>query len=587
MKLTKEQILKTFKEKVKKITTSGLYKSILKANKTNIEGILKDKLEILIEEFYTRKNREEYYQEILDALMEIPPKNPSVLHWYIKSFLNLDIPRKQFCRKHVSPFKFISDMFFEKVWNSIAFANRTGGKTTNAAVLNHLDMVFKPRCEIISAGSVKDQADRCYRYFLDFHLDNQYLDDLPMTDPTRSRTIYKNRSLLEVITGTIKSFNGPHPQKVRIDEVELMDWDVLQAGMSMSKSVKTREGKVFRAQMCLTSTRKTDTGTMQRLLDDAKKDTRQFGGQKIYQWCIWEIMEKCTRECKNDKVYGDCPIYQNEVFSCKGRAKKCSGYYFIDDVINKVFSMDKDTWEIEWLNMRPSKQVYVYGDYWDRKLHYIDRKELTGDIIVVGGIDFGSSPGHPFVYKEFLCDCTAFKRAVEESEVEGGIIRTKIKFYLSYEYRSGAATMETHADKIKQSPNFSPDIPIFADPSAKQARIDLEELYEVPTIPADNAVQEGIEKVRGHLQEIKGETNYYIFNDYFNCDEFEMIGTDREFEVYKYARFKDGKINNQEPVKMNDHGMDVDRYVISSSIPYIKEMFTPVFEEIEGDGYWS
>ena len=66
-----------------------------------------------------------------------------------------------------------------------------------------------------------------------------------------------------------------------------------------------------------------------------------------------------------------------------------------------------------------------------------------------------------------------------------------------------------------------------------------------------------------------------------------MIGTDREFEIYKYARFKDGKVNKQEPVKMNDHGMDVDRYVISSSIPYIKEIFTPVFEDIDGEGYWG
>ena len=65
-----------------------------------------------------------------------------------------------------------------------------------------------------------------------------------------------------------------------------------------------------------------------------------------------------------------------------------------------------------------------------------------------------------------------------------------------------------------------------------------------------------------------------------------MMGSVGEFEAYKYTRTKDGKPNKKEPQKMYDHGMDVDRYVISSSIPYFKEQFMPLYEEIEGE-FWG
>src|SRR4030042_175516 len=99
------------------------------------------------------------------------------------------IPRKRFCRMHVSPFAFVCDMFFENVRNSIAFASRTGGKTLNISILNHLDMAFKPQCEITSAGSTITQAGKMYQYFTQFHSQNHYLNDLLFKDPTKSKSV--------------------------------------------------------------------------------------------------------------------------------------------------------------------------------------------------------------------------------------------------------------------------------------------------------------------------------------------------------------------------------------------------------------
>jgi len=327
---------------------------------------------------------------------------------------------------------------------------------------------------------------------------------------------------------------------------------------------------------------------MQRLLDLAAADKRKVGGFKIYNWCIWEVLERCDRECKADKKYGDCVIWE----VCKGKAHRCNedGFYQIDDFIDKVMLLDKDTLDTQWFNKRPSKQIFVYGDYWNREKHMISRFDFdmsSQNIIVIGGIDFGSSPGHPFVYKEFICDCTEFKKEAESLNYSDQEIRNKITFYLNYEYRSGSDTLEAHANKIKKSPHWQPEMLIFADPSAKQERVDLESIYGIRTIEANNAVVSGIDNVRSHLQFRGGMAHYYIFNDYFDASDVGLVGTDVEFESYKFRRTKEGKINPKEPEKINDHGMDIDRYVISTSTVYLKEVFMPLYESIDEEEWFE
>ncbi|KKK67881.1 hypothetical protein LCGC14_2949660, partial [marine sediment metagenome] len=56
-------------------------------------------------------------------------------------------------------------------------------------------------------------------------------------------------------------------------EVELMDWEVLQEGLSMSISRDDglgNENSVIMGQNTFLSTRKYDSGTFQRLLDQAQ-----------------------------------------------------------------------------------------------------------------------------------------------------------------------------------------------------------------------------------------------------------------------------------------------------------------------------
>lgn len=545
----------------------------------------------MLNEWKDRKYRQRNIHPILFEHLKIHGiQDEEVLWWYIWEFLGYKIPREDICKKynpdyekfdypHRAPFDYVKDMFFEVVRNSIAFANRTGGKTSNVAILNHLDMCFKGDCEVASAGSTLDQASKVYRYFTVMHR-HPVIADLCERPPMKAKTEYKNGSLLEVVTGSVKGLNSPHPQKARIDEVELMEYDVLQEGLSMSVS----KGEIM-GQNTFLSTRKWDTGTFQRLLDESLET-----GMEIYCWCIWEVLEKCTRECRGDEKYGDCPIFD----ICKGIAHNCSGYYQLDDWIDKARMINKDTLEAQWLNMRPSQNILVYGDFWNENLHIIEDSEFEPEsdrVVVVSAIDFGSSPGHDWVYQKAWVDYTDLFRAIEDTD-PGKELYYQLTFYIFYEYRAGKGTTFQHAEKIKNSPHYKKDEVIFADPSAKQSRIDLLTLYNIDTWSAINAVEAGIELVRDHLEPYidyadgaKEKAHYYIIDGHFDCED-DLDSTKKEFGKYKYAKTLDGKVNRKKPLEMFDHGLDTTRYIIQSTYEIIPRLVLPPSEVIEREGFW-
>jgi len=553
---------------------------------------------------------ENYRKELLDVYLENGIHEDECLHFYIRCFLGWTIPREARCKKagHCAPFKFISDLFFERVRSAIVMANRTGGKTLSLAILNHLNMAFKTGCEVASAGAVRAQAGKMHEHFEKFHIRSsesgmgEMFNEIfiPKYKPiTMTKAVYNNGSKIEIVTGTMTGLNSPHPQKAVFDEVELMSWDVINQGFSMCKSTPQ-----IKSQNVFASTRKRADGTFERLMNMAKKTPwpEYILGYGIYSWCIWEVLEKCTRKCKGDPVYKDCPILP----ICKGRAKKLNGWYSIDDFILKyIGGMDKDVLESEWLCLKPARRALVYGDHWNRERNWLesyrDEEDNDGnitridlkakrfsnrDIIYLAGIDFGGTKSSPFVFKLYAVDVTEFKKEVEEI-LETEIIKVKPTFYLIYEYR-GVGTTEEHADKIKEHPRFSDIIAIFADPSAKQSRTDLEGLYSIDTYEANNDREAGIDIVKAHLWSPGGGANYFIFDDYLDCEDEDLIGTDMEFERYRHDLDMDGRPKRgvNAILKQDDHGMDVDRYVILTGIPFLRDMFTPLEETIRGDGYW-
>lgn len=486
------------------------------------------------------------------ALKHLPKNHPDrirlendELHEFVTCAYGCNIPRKVITPGHRAPFDFIADLFFERVKNALGFANRSGGKTMGVAILNHLDMLFKPHCEIASAGAVLDQANKCYRYFTEFcestwfkkHSANfEKVTKRPFLEKNiQSYTKFGNGAILEIITGTDKGLRGPHPNKARFDEIDIMEWPTLQTGLSMAISDDEHH---IRGQNVFTSTRQKSHGSMQKLLDEAV--TR---GIEVYQWDIWEAVSKCKRRCVNDPIQGSCPIYT----FCKGRAHHCDGFYAIDDFIDRVRLLDRIAFETEWENKRPSKEKLVYHMFDNSKHIMTPRRlqQLFGHQYPprhwhrTSAIDFGSSPGHPFVYTK-LCQLP------------------NNAWLVFFEHHAEQRLLRDHASAIKSSPYYSGSDYCFADWDA-QDRLELRE-YGVGTKQAVKDVSPGIDYVSSLLAGFppREEPMLYVW--------YECSLAIKEFGLYQWPVKSNGEIDRSgKPEKKNDNSMDTVRYALYSN----------------------
>lgn len=333
--------------------------------------------------------------------------------------------------------------------------------------------------------------------------------------------------------------NSGHPAKVRIDEVELLDWDVLQEGLSMSQS----KGSV-RGQDILMSTRKYRSGTMQRLLDEAP--SRRM---KVYSFCIWDVIERCDRECVDDPLHGTCPIQDK----CQGKAHGGSGWYKIDDVISKSLNLSKSTFEAQWENKRPSDAPLVYSDYWDSNLNVLSwdpdgvhktfaevfgEDSIPKDWLRLAGIDYGAR----FVFLPVAYNA-------------------RWDTYIVYDeyFHEGERLLKDHATRIREWRDY-PILKLpFDDPAAKQDRLELRS-YGVK-LPKESlavkAILPGVDRVKSFLQvnSVTGRPKLYVMSD---CTR-----TIWEFENWCKEANKDGTLKD-EPEDANNDCMDALRYVIYS-----------------------
>jgi len=494
-----------------------------------------------------------------------PPSTDDELHEFIQIAYNANIPRKAIEPGHRAPFEFIADLFFERTRNALAFANRSGGKTFGVAILNHLDLLFKSGCEIASAGAVKAQAKKAYGYLQDFMQMPWFISFCEKFAEVTGRpfvkkeiqeeTSYANGSKLEIITGTEKGLRSPHPHKARIDEIDLIEWEILQTALSMAHSSKA---KGIVGQNVFTSTRQLQNGSMQRMLDEASNK-----GIEIYEWNVWEMVERCTRRCFADPEHGDCPVYT----FCKGKAHGSAGFFPIEDFIDKVRLIDRERFEVEWLNKRPSREKLVYSMF-DNGRHVMTRKKLYEMTRChhpqitwprVGGMDFGSSPGHPFVY-------------LKVTQMPTGA------WLVFFEYVAEQRLIRDHANAVKRSPFWTRSEPIYADWSA-QDRLELKALG-VPTKQAHKDVLMGIDHVSSLLRGFPPaeEPMLYVWED---CKHVLS-----EFGSYRWPTYADGRVDRTgKPMKVDDHCLAPDTLVCTRGHGWVEiqtldgkdgEILTPV-----------
>lgn len=462
---------------------------------------------------------------------------------FISDNFGIEIPRERICDKHQAPFDFVADVFFEEVASVIAVANRNGGKTMNFALLDVINSYLHDKCETATVGAIEDQAKKCYRYFKDW-VNNIPIFASQVIASLQSETTWKNGSLVQILIGTIRGVNSPHPNKAFLDEVELMAWNIIQEAFSMAKSSDDIMG-----QTIITSTRKFAFGSMERLL--AESIQRGF---KVYKWCIWETVEPYPEDdldmCKEiSKLFPDMP---QKVFT------KTDGYYKWADVISKRKKIDDDIWDSQWLCLKPSSAALVYPQM-DQTVHVKPLKPDTGTTVELSE-DFGFAAGHANAVGFWQVKPSGIKWMIDEIWVEGktddeimDLVEDKL-VELGFILPRYAAKK----DREKYRDHFNRVVEAWYCPPEEPSKIVLRQRRGYTVLsqndPDNRKVINGTPLVRKDL------ADKVLFFDP------KCKGTIGEMGMYPNKMRADGTILD-EPAKKYDNGPDMVRYFYINRFP--------------------
>lgn len=197
------------------------------------------------------------------------------------------------------------------------------------------------------------------------------------------------------------------------------------------------------------------------------------------------------------------------------------------------------------LGLWAGQEGMVYED-WRDDVHLIDRFNIPASWRRYRAIDFGYR--NPFV-----CQWWA--------EDEDG------RLYLYREIYMSGRTVRAHAEQIRELSEGERIDATITDHDAED-RATLEE-HGISSIAAIKDVQRGIEKVQERLK-IQGDGRPRLFimrdalveADQERSERHATLSTVQEIDGYMWPNSKEGRNEDENPVKADDHGMDAMRYMV-------------------------
>ena len=213
------------------------------------------------------------------------------LRAYVGETWGVWIPNERCCENHQTPMEAFAASYFGEDPVVIWHASRgLGGKTVLLALLSLTEAVTLGAGVTLLGGS-GEQSVRVLEYMqgLDPNLLEAFWNapNAPRELLRRQvgrRTTLRNGGQVTALMASTRSARGPHPQRVRLDEADEMDWAIYTAatGQAMGRDDPVT-GKRINGQMTISSTWHEPDGTMTRLLKEAHKKR-----WPVFQWCYKE-----------------------------------------------------------------------------------------------------------------------------------------------------------------------------------------------------------------------------------------------------------------------------------------------------------
>lgn len=211
------------------------------------------------------------------------PQDDDELYWAIRALWGYSIPRTAVCKGHTSPFQALADAYFARHPISIWKASRgLGGKSRTLAVLGLTEAALHG-CEVSILGGSGAQSLNVHAATSSAWHWHAAPKALLSSPPTKFDTVMSNGGHLRTLMASQNSVRGPHPPRLRMDEIDEMDLPILEAALGQPMRQPNYMGDIVETQTVMSSTHQYPDKTMSAMLKRAKQS-----GWPVYHWCFRE-----------------------------------------------------------------------------------------------------------------------------------------------------------------------------------------------------------------------------------------------------------------------------------------------------------
>lgn len=240
------------------------------------------------------------------------------------------------CSNHVAPFTAFANAYFVRDHIAVWKASRGfGGKTVLLALLV-LTEAITMGASINLLGGSGEQSQNVQGYLGGTHSRTRgKFFDAPLAPKSMIVGSYKrelrlnNGALVKALMASPQSVRGPHPQRLRLDEIDEMDVDIFDSAMGQPMSANG-----IQAHTVCSSTHQHVDGTMTEALTRAKS-----AGWGTYVWCYRENLVSNGGWLDDQEVEDKKQAVPTQMWLAEyeGQEPNPEGRVFSDEVLEQLF----------------------------------------------------------------------------------------------------------------------------------------------------------------------------------------------------------------------------------------------------------